>query len=123
MRKPVRLASLSVLVLALVQVVSVAAELQVPIQVSPNTLVLHSRGDYVTVHADIAFGRVATETLTLNAIPASSAFADSCGNLVVKFDIEEVKNIAAPPEVVLTLAGDCRDGVSFEGSATITVRE
>jgi hypothetical protein len=123
MNKPILLASLSVLVLAVVQIVSVAAELQVPVQVSPNTLVLHSRGDYLTVHADIAFSRVATGTLTLNGIPASSAFADSCGNLVVKFDIERVKSIATPPEIVLTLAGDCRDGASFEGSATITVRE
>ena len=102
-------------------------DLTVAIQVSPSMLVLGSPGKWVTVHADIPFGAVDTSlpiTITLNGvmIKAVSCFADDCGDLVAKFELEIVQEFAERPSAALTFAGTTRDGAAFTGTATIRVK-
>ena len=94
----------------------------VAIQVAPATLILGSPGTCVTVHAEISYSEVAPGTVALNGIPAESTFPDSRGELVAKFDRDSVEAIAAPPEVVLTLAGTAVSGTPFSGSETVAVK-
>ena len=96
-------------------------ELEVPIQVSPATLVLDSPGTWVTVHAEIAYGDVVDATLTMNGVELTYAKSDNCGDLVVKFERADIQNIVSPPEATLTLTGMTVSGDPFSGSETITV--
>ena len=77
--------------------VGVVCAESVPIVVSPNVINIDSLGGGVTVHAEIPFGLVdvgsISATLDGKAITVQSAFADNCGDLVVKFDLGEVKAI------------------------------
>jgi acyl-CoA synthetase (AMP-forming)/AMP-acid ligase II len=98
-----------------------SAALTVDIQVSPSTIVLKEEGEWVTVHADIPYGDVASGTVSLNSIPATSTFADALGDLVAKFTLEEICAIVSPPEAVLTLTGTTAAGEPFEGADTVRV--
>ena len=94
------------------------------VAVSPQMILLGSdQGGDVSVHTDIPYGSVDCSTLALNGIPVSWTKADSCGNLVAKFDEWAVKAIVAPPGATMTLTGTTKDGVSFAGSDTVQVRE
>lgn len=102
-------------------------DLVVAIQVSPSMLVLGSPGKWVTVHADIPFGAVDTSrpiTITLDGkrIKAVSWFADDCGDLVAKFELEIVQEFAKPPSAELLFEGTTWDGAAFTGTATIRVK-
>ncbi len=92
------------------------------ITISPSTLVLSNTATWVTVHSNIPYDTVNTVTLTLNGIPAVFTKADSCGDLVVKFNPTDVKNIISPGQATLTLAGELDNGFVFEVSDTITVK-
>ncbi|MFH1313826.1 MAG: hypothetical protein ABIJ00_11460 [Candidatus Eisenbacteria bacterium] len=94
----------------------------IDIKVSPSTIALGSVGEWVTVHTDIALGLVDTSTLSLNDVPVAWTKADAKGNLVAKFDLEEIKAIIEPPEATLTLLGSTKDGVEFTGTDTVGVR-
>jgi len=63
--------------------------------VSPNVLNVGSNGCWIHIHADIGWvdGEGATVTVDGNEIEGIFTFADDCGNLVVKFDIGQVKEI------------------------------
>lgn len=98
-----------------------ALELNVPIQVSPATLVLDSPGTWVTVHAEIAYGDVDHTALTMNGVELAHSKSDNRGELVVKFEREDIQNIVSPPEATLTLTGLTVDGTPFAGSQVIKV--
>ena len=81
----------------------------ISITVSPNVLVLgQDIGTRVTVHTNINSILPADAlTLTSNAasgsVTAVATFLDSMGQLVVKFDKDEVEGIVTVGQVVLTL--------------------
>ena len=93
------------------------------ITISPNTLVLSSEDTIVSVHSNIPYYSVDTVSLTLNGIPAIFTKADACGDLVVKFERADVKDIVEPGIAVLTLSGMLNDGSEFAVSDTIAVKE
>ena len=94
----------------------------ITIKVSPNTIVLASKGTWVTVHADIAYSRVAPGTVEMNGLAAAFIFPDDRGDLVAKFPLAAVKGIVQPPQTELTLTGATKDDILFAGSETVTVR-
>ena len=91
------------------------------IKIAPATLNLEFKGPWITVHTDIPFSEVKTDTVELDGIPVFSTFADDRGNLVAKFKSADVKAIVATPEATLTLTGKTLEGDSFAGSDTIRV--
>ena len=93
------------------------------IVVSPHTLVLSAPGAWVSVHTNLPFGEVDRATLELNGIPVAWTKADARGNLVAKFDMDDVKAIVEPGEATLTLTGEMLDGRLIDASDTITVKE
>ncbi|MBP8130059.1 MAG: hypothetical protein KA184_10825 [Candidatus Hydrogenedentes bacterium] len=98
------------------------AEVEAEITVSPQTLVLSSNSTaWVTVHTNLPYGSVQSASVTLDGITIAWSKADAQGNFVAKFQIGEVKGIAAPPSVELTLAGTLKDGQTFSGSDTVPV--
>lgn len=96
--------------------------LSIDIRIAPNTIVLGAPGAMVTVHADIPYGAVDTDTVTLNGVPARMSFPDDCGNLVSKFLEDMIEDIVAPPSATLTLEGVTNDGDVFTGSGTVQVK-
>ncbi len=94
--------------------------------ISPSTLVLESQGWGLTVHVAIPYSQVVASTVNLDGIEPVSTFADDCGNLVCKFEREDIFEFVGlvnePTEVPLTVHGDLVAGGSFSGSDTITVR-
>jgi hypothetical protein len=93
----------------------------VDIVVAPNVVYLASQGTWVTVHAEISYYAVSGASVSLNGIPVKVTFADSRGELVAKFSLDAVKDIIGPPTAELTLRGETKSGVSFQGSDTIRV--
>lgn len=92
--------------------------------VSPNVLNLQSNGGVLTIHADIAYGLVNSLDLTVNGkfVPISSTFPDSRGDLVVKCDIETVKEIVEEQnQATFCLTVDTTDGNTYSGTDTIKV--
>ena len=94
---------------------------EITITVSPQTLVLGSQGEWVTVHADIAYSRVDAVTLLLNGVEVSVTKSDANGSLVAKFELDSVKDIVGPPEATFVLEGLTHDGTPFAGSDTVRV--
>ena len=94
---------------------------EIVIKISPGTIALNSSGEWVTVHAEIAYSAVDTESFSLNGIAAARTKPDDCGDLVVKVDLEEIKAIVSPPEALLTLSGAKLDGTPVTGSDTVRV--
>lgn len=100
----------------------VLAQVVAEITVSPQTLVISSNStSWVTVHTDLPYASVVSASVTLDSVPIAWSKADSRGYFVAKFQMAEVKSIATPPSVELTLAGTLKDGQTFSGSDTISV--
>lgn len=98
------------------------AEVDAEITVSPRTLVLSSNSTaWVTVHTNLPYGSVEFASVTLDGIAIAWSKSDAQGNFVAKFQIGEIKGIAAPPSVELTLAGTLKDGETFSGTDTVPV--
>ena len=96
----------------------------VAVQVAPHTMLLSSsQADFVTVHAEIAYGLVDTSTLTLNGVVVAWTKADSRGELVAKFREADVKAVLSSPETTLTLRGMTVAGGEFSGEDTVKVRD
>ena len=99
---------------------------EITIDVAPATLNIQSQGQVVTVHTSISYGSVDHDNVYLNDILISSWKADSQGNFVAKFLMEEVKALAdsgdldVPGENTLSLVGYTTEGTEFTGSQTIT---
>lgn len=101
---------------------SMAADMGIDITVQPKVLVIVSESEWLTVHTDIALSAVDTTSLMLNGLAVSWTKADAKGNLVAKFDVDEVKAMVAPGDVAFELTGLTNDGLSFSGTDTICVR-
>jgi len=99
-----------------------ADENTIDMVVSPNVINLESRGGSISVHTDI--GYVATAEVILEVDGTSLeiyTFPDNCGNLVVKADIIDVKEIVAAggdAEFILTYNIDSE---TYMGSDTVPV--
>ena len=101
---------------------ALAADVAVAVKVSPNVINLAAPLISVTVHTDILFSLVDDAAIVkLNGIPATSCFADDCGNLVAKFDADVIKENLTVGEVTLTLTGTTISGEAFSGSDTVKV--
>jgi hypothetical protein len=100
-----------------------SSSVAVEIMVSPSMIVLKEEGNWVTVHAVLPYSSVEPETVALNGVPAALTFADDCGDLVAKFELEDICAIVAPPEATLTLTGVTTGGEIFEGIDTVRVME
>ena len=94
---------------------------EVSIVVAPSAVYMASQGTWVTVHAEISYSAVAGASVTLNDIPVKATFADSRGELVAKFALDDVKEILVPGTMELTLCGETRAGVPFMGTDDIRV--
>jgi len=101
---------------------SASVVLEIPIQVSPATLILDSPGTWVTVHAEIPYGDVVHTTLTMNGVELVYSKSDNRGELVVKFAREDIQDIVSPPEAMLTLTGTTTSGETFVGSEMVPVQ-
>ncbi|MCD4703265.1 MAG: hypothetical protein K8R64_03040 [Methanosarcinaceae archaeon] len=95
----------------------------IDIQIAPATLNLNLEGPMVTVHADIAYSKVDTNTLELNGVPASDTYSDDRGNLVARFDPTLIRETVDQPEGTLTFTGKMLVGTSFTGEETVRVIE
>ncbi len=95
----------------------------IDIQIAPATINLNLEGPLVTVHADIAYNKVDTNTLKLNDVPASYTYSDDRGNLVAKFDPTLIRETVDQPEETLTFTGKMLVGSNFTGEYTIRVIE
>lgn len=99
---------------------------EIEIMVSPGTIVLDSEGTWVTVHADIRYWVVDSLTLSLNGIPVTFTKADDRGDLVAKFNLDDVKDILDEDVlkagcVELRLDGTTKDDEDFGGVDTVRV--
>jgi hypothetical protein len=123
MRSPVLPVCLIGLVLGVAAAAWSAADIvDINVTVQPKTLVLNSKGTWVTVHADIAYATVSPETVKLEGVSAAATFADARGDLVAKFPVAAIKALVSPPEASLTLTGVRKDGVCFTGSDAVAVK-
>ena len=113
--------TVSVLI-GLISMSACAADVEITTKITPRALVLISEGTLVTVHTDIAYSAVDTASLTLNGIPIAWTKSDARGQLVAKFNQDDVKNIVAPPSATLELSGYTKSGESFSGTDTIVVK-
>ncbi len=95
----------------------------ITIIVSPKTIVLGSRGQWITAHTDIPLNIVDCATLELNGVPVAWTDVDCCGNLVAKFNKSEIDAIVSPPSALLTLTGATIDDVLFSGADEVRVME
>ncbi|MBM3495792.1 MAG: hypothetical protein FJX72_15925 [Armatimonadetes bacterium] len=94
----------------------------VALQVSPATLQLGlDQGGRVTAHVDIQLSEVATSTVKMNGVPATSCFADTLGQLVAKFPETAIENTVSPGTALMTLEGATKAGVPFVGQCTVRV--
>ncbi|MBN1825450.1 MAG: hypothetical protein JW958_04220 [Candidatus Eisenbacteria bacterium] len=116
-----------VLVLALVisgSAIGRGSATDVTIRIAPSVLQLDTvQGGEITVHADIPLSRVDTFSVELSGVPALYTKADARGNLVAKFDENEIEALVSPPEATLTLIGLTVDGEPFTGSGVVGVRD
>ncbi|MGI5816742.1 MAG: hypothetical protein ACOX9R_01460 [Armatimonadota bacterium] len=117
---------LTLLTLCLVMVLALTAyavaEMAVDIQVAPATIVLKAPCQWVTVHADIAYGTVDPESVEINGLEADRVFADDCGNLVAKVDFTSAIEGMTPPAAQIILTGVTKDGEAFSGSSFVRVK-
>lgn len=104
-------------------VLQAGADLIVPVQISPSTIVKSAPVTWVTVHADIGYGLVDPDSVKLEGIVATTTFADNRGDLVAKFKFAEINAIVSAPQATLTLTGMTKDVTAFSGTATVAVRK
>ena len=101
-----------------------AADFETNIAVAPNVLLIGAdQSGWVTVHVEISYNEVLSGSVTLNGVPVDHAFADDRGEYVGKFPEADIKDIVFPPSTLLTLEGTTVNGVTFEGSREVMVKE
>jgi hypothetical protein len=120
MFRNVCVASVALLVLGFSTSVTMAEDITIGIQVSPSTINLDQKGEWVTVHADIPLGLVEAG-LTLNGVEVWYTKDDARGDLVAKFLVGDVLEIVAVPSATLVLRGTTITGDSFSGTDTVPV--
>ena len=124
-----RLSKLCVGTLLLVTLVAViltsgvfAQEGTIEVVVSPNVLNLNSNGGSVSLHTDIRYALVSNAELEVEGQPVEpiSTFADDRGDLVVKCNLDKVKDMVAVGEATFVLEVTTQDGL-YSGTDTIRV--
>ncbi len=97
----------------------------VKVVVSPNILNLESSGGVFTIHADVKYNKDLDVRVYLNndmaSVSVSSISADSKGNLVVKCDILDVKEIVIEGTATVKLKVYTEDGVLYSGTDIIDI--
>ena len=94
------------------------------IMISPNTLVLSSPSNVITVHSNIPYGAVVATSVAVNGVDVPFTKADSCGDLVAKIGVAALAEFLQPDTVVtLTLSGLLKDDTVFSVDETLTVKE
>jgi hypothetical protein len=95
----------------------------IEIQVSPNVLNLQNKGQVVTVHTNIAYSTVASQSVSLNGVEIDHWKSDNRGYFVAKFLMEEI--LALELEIgeynELTLDGITTNGDTFTGTDLVLV--
>ena len=99
--------------------------LEIEIQISPHVLNLQKIGTIVTVHADISYNLVDTNTVALNDVPSIFCFPDDRGELVAKFKMKDIGDSIDPDgiggENDFMLTGTTKEGDDFYGNESIKV--
>jgi len=94
------------------------------IMISPNTLVLSSLCDIITIHSNIPYNEVIATSVAVNGVDVPFTKADSCGDLVAKIGVDDLSEFLQPDTVVtLTLSGLLDDNTPFAVEGTLTVKE
>ena len=92
---------------------------------SPKVLNLESSGGVFTIHANIKYDTDLNVKVYLNnsldSVSILSTFADSTGDLVVKCDIINVKDIVTEGLATIKLSVHTQDGLLYSGTDTIEV--
>lgn len=102
------------------QVEAVAGNLDVA--ASPAVLNLRSAGGATSLHTDVAASAVRAVTLKVDGIEVTDfrTFADARGQLVVRVDIDLIKDLVACPSATFALAVNTGNG-DLSGTDTIRV--
>jgi len=103
---------------------ALSAEIPIQIDVAPNVLNIQSQGVIVTVHTDIAYSAVDGASVYLNGVAIQWWKADTRGNFVAKFVMDEIKTLDGliiDGYNVLVLNGYTTDGDTFIGEQEIKV--
>ena len=99
----------------------------IPIQVSPQTLIMewNTQGDpRVTVHADVSYGffnDLVELTIWLDGIQAVYIKSDARGDLVAKFPHDEVIALLGTGYATLSLRAVAEDGTVYTGTDRVRV--
>ena len=105
------------------------SQMLIEIDVAPNVLNIQSEGTVVTVHTDIPCSLVEPSSVTLSVVELEDVIelsywkADSRGNFVAKFSMDEVKllDLLIGDYNKFLLEGFTKDEESFTGSQKILV--
>ena len=123
-RRSMSLALVLVVLLGSLAGVALADGNSIEVTVSPNVLNLQSKGGSLSLHTDLAYSLAEAVTLTMDGttVPNRSTFADDCGNLVVKADLETIKGMLTgdEDEATFELTVETANG-TYVGSDTIDV--
>ena len=93
--------------------------------VSPYVFFMEYQGVALTIHTEVPFSTVDRSSIELHCngtIAPVSLKSDLRGNLVAKFDADDVRTIVAPPRAELSLTGLYTEGGSFTLTASIRVK-
>lgn len=109
---------------------TVEGDVDIEIQVSPSTILLDwkAKGDVkVTVHADVSFSFFDPRNIevSLDGIGATYIKSDARGDLVAKFDFQEIADGlaagSASGSATLRLRAVARDGTVYTGEDDVRV--
>jgi hypothetical protein len=101
------------------------------VEVSPKTLNLRSKGNWITVHIQLPAGynpaNILRSSILLNGTVAptvkpwciSDSNEDGVPDLMVKFSRSAVQKLLVEGENIITLSGDLSNGTSFLGTTTL----
>jgi hypothetical protein len=97
------------------------------ITISPRVLVLDYSGTRITIHTKIQASEVVGSSVYIEVNSAGrvdpcSVFADDCGNLVAKFEVEQVRVFVQPPSAEIILHGDLVSGGKYSATGSIEVK-
>lgn len=110
-----------------------ATHRSIDVVVSPSVLVTRSRaGTWVTVHANVPIKEVNPDSAwlaiqaadgTMTALEPVRIFPDATGDLVAKFDRDEIRDfLRVPQQAVFVFEVYRLDGSLFSGSFVVTVK-
>ena len=99
-------------------------EITFDIDIAPSVLNLSNNGLVVTVHTDIPYSDVASESLYLDGIEIQSYKADSQGFFVAKFSIDAIKEVVKDDvnlNHTFVLNGELIDESTFSGTSEVLI--